>query len=231
VDALDRIRITHLDAVPQSAIHAVLHFRITALHRFEVEIGVRRPTFDARSTAAADADPICRTSNTDDVHADLRRPFGKRRFRHEAQARRVEHGLEILDALSIDYLPERSTETVDEWLSDLVAVIGDTVAPLDEDRERTCEGIVQLVTAALFAWDDVSRDMQVAGRVASLAERYERTATDREVVADAAAATGGRALEWLPERGRLSEFFNLLLRVDQRTRPELYLANNQYNDD
>jgi hypothetical protein len=33
------------------------------------------------------------------------------------------------------------------------------------------------------------------------------------------------------ERVRLSEFFNLLLRVDQRTRPELYLANNQYNDD
>jgi hypothetical protein len=33
------------------------------------------------------------------------------------------------------------------------------------------------------------------------------------------------------ERMRLSEFFNLLLRVDKRTRPELYLSNNQQNDD
>ncbi len=33
------------------------------------------------------------------------------------------------------------------------------------------------------------------------------------------------------ERVRLSEFFNLLLKVDQRTRPELYLQNNTKDDD
>ena len=33
------------------------------------------------------------------------------------------------------------------------------------------------------------------------------------------------------ERVRLSEFFNLLLKIDQRTHPELYLPTNSNEDD
>ncbi|EKD39987.1 MAG: hypothetical protein ACD_75C00215G0001, partial [uncultured bacterium] len=186
VDHIDQGPVAHFIAGPDDAVHFLLHFRIAALHRVEVEARFVLALQHAGGGAAAEADAVGRAAHLNDEHALFGNLFLGQPGIDLADTAGEHDRLQETPALAAGKSHvEGAGKALNERLAEFIAVIGGPVARLDLDRQR----IGQIVGAGetVFPGQFIARDIQVADAVTGGAGDDEAAPAGPLHVADAAA--------------------------------------------
>mmetsp|Transcript_5882 Transcript_5882/g.26037 ORF Transcript_5882/g.26037 Transcript_5882/m.26037 type:complete len:895 (+) Transcript_5882:1021-3705(+) len=167
VDGENRVPPLELHARLDDAVELVGHLRIPALHRVEVEVGVRlvlAASLGGRR-AAAHADAIRRPANLHHEHADVALLLLQVGVVDLAEPAAEHDGLDPLASFAVGQaLTERSAVPRDERLAELVPVIARAVGRVDENlkRRRQVAGVVKVGVLVRL---DVVGDLEVTDAV------------------------------------------------------------------
>src|SRR5512143_1980203 len=140
VYAADRVLPAQFHAGADHTVQLLLHLRVAALHRVEVELRDVLPLDHGGGRAAAHADAVGRAAYLDHEHSFS----GLRLFYmagvHLADAAGKHDRLDPLPPLAAGQPQAKGArEPLDHGLAELVAVVGGSVAGLDLDLERRCK--------------------------------------------------------------------------------------------
>mmetsp|Transcript_20214 Transcript_20214/g.40282 ORF Transcript_20214/g.40282 Transcript_20214/m.40282 type:complete len:735 (+) Transcript_20214:1538-3742(+) len=163
----DRIVGPEVAARPHETDHPVLHLRVAALDRVEIQRGVLRALHPGTGRPPADADAVAGSAHLDHEHALLRVSLGRVARVHQADSRAEHDGLHPLDAFSVRQpLSERPREAVHHRLAEFISVIARPVARSHENVQG--RGQVRRVREVFrLPGLDVTWNVQVSHAVAA----------------------------------------------------------------
>ncbi len=187
MNADDGIAIAELDAGADHTVDLLLHLRVAALYRVEVELLDVLALDHAGRGAATHADPVGGPADLHDPHLLLGAVLLDVPRVDLADAAGEHDRLDPLAPLAVgEPQPERARVSLDDRLAELVAVVRGPVRCLDLDLERRGE-VARISESRVFPGKLVAGDTQVAHAVGGGPSDDQRAATCGVHVADAAA--------------------------------------------